>query len=462
MSDPVATSTSGAKVRRRWALSEIVSWLVIVLAVAVMFGTPLVLRSRSLEKVEQASEIRPGMQTLLSARYLVGLNSLYPLKAAKQDESTLEAMEKSANGPFEQFRMAIVRGELQGKEAGLKAADELAAKDDLLANDVETLRELYAGEAPADVKGWQEFHERHRWFADLAASTGKPASDPLRQATIGEAIRTMVVVLAMAMIVLALGLIALPLVIVGAVLFFKGRLVPAFGWAKPLPADRRAYVQGFAIYLGLMAAIASGARLFLWLRPEDAGLAIWLNLLLPMAFLLGFLWPLLRGQRWRELRMATGLHTGRGIFREMFCGVVGYIAGIPIFIAGIAITFVLTKISGLDASHPIVNEITWDPLRIAMIFALASVFAPIAEELMFRGALFGHLRERFGFWISALTVAVVFAIIHPQGWPAVPALASLALVFAGIREWRGSIIGCMTAHALNNTTVLIMVLLMLA
>jgi membrane protease YdiL (CAAX protease family) len=44
----------------------------------------------------------------------------------------------------------------------------------------------------------------------------------------------------------------------------------------------------------------------------------------------------------------------------------------------------------------------------------------------------------------------------------VPALGSLALIFAGIREWRGSIIGCMTAHALNNTVVLIMVVLMLA
>jgi membrane protease YdiL (CAAX protease family) len=464
MSEPVdymvAQEAGGG--RRAWAVSEIFSWLVVLLAVAVMFGTPLVLGSKSPASVEKASEFQPGIQTLLGSRYLVGLNSVYPLKAAKQDEATLTAMQRSARGPYEKFRMAIVRGELQGKEAGLEAAGRLAPESRTVAKDVETLKALYAGEAPADVKGWEDFHERHGWFAELAASTGKPAGDALRQSTIGEAIRTMVVLVVMVMIVLALGLIGLPMLIIGMVLFFKRRLVPAFGRIVELPADRRAYVQGFAFYLGTLAAVATGVRVFLWLRPEDARLGLWMNVLLPVAFLLGFLWPLFRGQRWRELRAATGLHTGRGVLREMLCGVAGYIAGIPIFAVGIAITFVLTKWSGLDSSHPIVNQLHADPWRIAIIFALASVFAPITEELMFRGALFGHLRERYGFWISAVAVALVFAIIHPQGWPAIPALASLALVFAGIREWRGSIIGCMTAHALNNTAVLIMVVLMLS
>ena len=74
---------------------------------------------------------------------------------------------------------------------------------------------------------------------------------------------------------------------------------------------------------------------------------------------------------------------------------------------------------------------------------------------MFRGMLFGHMRERFGWWTSALVVAILFAIVHPQGIVGVPVISALALVFAGIREWRGSIIGCMAAHALHNGLTLV-------
>jgi membrane protease YdiL (CAAX protease family) len=69
---------------------------------------------------------------------------------------------------------------------------------------------------------------------------------------------------------------------------------------------------------------------------------------------------------------------------------------------------------------------------------------------MFRGALFAHLRERFPWWIAAPAMAVIFALMHPQSWIALPVLAAIAIVFAGIREWRGSIIGCMAAHAVHN------------
>jgi membrane protease YdiL (CAAX protease family) len=83
------------------------------------------------------------------------------------------------------------------------------------------------------------------------------------------------------------------------------------------------------------------------------------------------------------------------------------------------------------------------------------------EETMFRGALFHHLRRRWGWLGSASVVAVIFAIIHPYGWVAVPALGSTALVLAALREWRGSIIAPMVAHACHNfiaTTALLLLL----
>ena len=84
----------------------------------------------------------------------------------------------------------------------------------------------------------------------------------------------------------------------------------------------------------------------------------------------------------------------------------------------------------------------------------------MTEETFFRGALFHHLRGRFTAVFSALTTALLFAAIHPQGWVAIPALASLGFVFAMLREWRGSLIAPIVAHAINNG--FIMTLLVLA
>jgi membrane protease YdiL (CAAX protease family) len=50
-------------------------------------------------------------------------------------------------------------------------------------------------------------------------------------------------------------------------------------------------------------------------------------------------------------------------------------------------------------------------------------------------------------------VAFVFAALHPQGWTAIPVLMSIAVVLGILREWRGSSIASMTAHALNNAAV---------
>jgi membrane protease YdiL (CAAX protease family) len=80
---------------------------------------------------------------------------------------------------------------------------------------------------------------------------------------------------------------------------------------------------------------------------------------------------------------------------------------------------------------------------------------------MFRGALFHYLRGRWSWAASAVVVSFVFAVIHPQGWIAVPALGAIALALAALREWRGSIIASMVAHAFNNFLAVSFALLLL-
>ncbi|MDC0294854.1 CPBP family intramembrane metalloprotease, partial [Mariniblastus sp.] len=97
---------------------------------------------------------------------------------------------------------------------------------------------------------------------------------------------------------------------------------------------------------------------------------------------------------------------------------------------------------------------------ILMIFLTACVAAPIVEETVFRGILYRHLRDVKSFsarWMSVLFAAIInaliFAAIHPQGIYGVPVLAMLAIGFSFAREWRGSLVSSMAMHAIHNTLV---------
>jgi membrane protease YdiL (CAAX protease family) len=98
---------------------------------------------------------------------------------------------------------------------------------------------------------------------------------------------------------------------------------------------------------------------------------------------------------------------------------------------------------------------------IVLLYILACVWAPLVEESLFRGAFYHHLRRPIGAVLAAAVTGFLFAVIHPQGVVAVPVLMSLGFTFAMIREWRGSLIGPMAAHAFNNLVAVTLMLLLL-
>jgi membrane protease YdiL (CAAX protease family) len=91
------------------------------------------------------------------------------------------------------------------------------------------------------------------------------------------------------------------------------------------------------------------------------------------------------------------------------------------------------------------------PVQIALI-----VFgAAIAEELAFRGMLFGGLRERLPRIPAALLAGAVFGLLHAfTGLSAVPPLIALGFVFCLLYEKTGSIVPGILLHMLNNSVAL--------
>ena len=85
---------------------------------------------------------------------------------------------------------------------------------------------------------------------------------------------------------------------------------------------------------------------------------------------------------------------------------------------------------------------------VASVGGSAVLVAPIAEELFFRGVLYGAARASFPRAFAALIAALIFALMH---WDrTMPAMLVLALALTALYERTGTLYAPMIAHAAFN------------
>jgi len=90
-------------------------------------------------------------------------------------------------------------------------------------------------------------------------------------------------------------------------------------------------------------------------------------------------------------------------------------------------------------------------------FITLVVIAPIAEEIIFRGWLYGKLRKNLsdkmsnvaGMVIAILLVSILFGLVHMQ-WNVGVNVFALSVVLCGLREVTGTIYAGMLLHMLKN------------
>ena len=93
------------------------------------------------------------------------------------------------------------------------------------------------------------------------------------------------------------------------------------------------------------------------------------------------------------------------------------------------------------------------PHVLAMTVLLACVVGPVAEELFFRGVLYGALRHRLSRGWAVLASGAAFALLHtnPVGFLPIMALGSL---LAYLYERTGTLLAPLTIHILHNTLLM--------
>ena len=93
----------------------------------------------------------------------------------------------------------------------------------------------------------------------------------------------------------------------------------------------------------------------------------------------------------------------------------------------------------------------------SLAVALVAIVAPIAEELLFRGLVYGVLERRFGATWALVGSTVLFALVHlPQQWGAWGAFLSVSISgfgFGLVRRFTGSSTASGLAHFTHNATI---------
>jgi uncharacterized protein len=102
----------------------------------------------------------------------------------------------------------------------------------------------------------------------------------------------------------------------------------------------------------------------------------------------------------------------------------------------------------------ITEELGVDQSTLAAVLGgiLIIVFAPISEEMFFRGFVYGALRTRMRLWPAAAISAVVFALPHitSADLSIVPPLVIFGLLLAWLYEYTGSLGPPIALHMINN------------
>jgi membrane protease YdiL (CAAX protease family) len=129
---------------------------------------------------------------------------------------------------------------------------------------------------------------------------------------------------------------------------------------------------------------------------------------------------------------------------------------VGVFLLSGALIQLVVNLTGVDAPDQsllgegeTINGYNW-----LLLIWTACVCAPLAEEFVFRGIIYGFFRKRWNWFLAALIPSALFAVSHvtPYVWVA---FFVLGMVLALVREWTKTLLGPIIIHALYNGLVLL-------
>ena len=462
----------------------LITWLLLIPTLAVVVSLQQCSVALATQRAhDEAQQIVPASRSStfgLLSRFTVKFHHLLMSLDEKEAEGALEnagyleAVDGMAASPHEMLQGAIVHGEIAGAQAALDKLDEAVREldsfdglddeyRDAIKEDARLLSKIYRGETPSEEQT-NRIVDHHGWHGRLALTFGEDNDSPERAKLIGGGGMLMFGLVAFGLLVVLALLAGVVLLIILIVKLGVGSLRMRFD--APAPGGS-VYLETFAVFVASFLVLQIVSALI------EGSVPPWVHYSLQWLVLLSIFWPLARGVGVKRWRQDMGLVAPRGVVREIAAGLMVYLASLPIYFMAALGSFILINLremltssgasdAGRTIEPPMSNPVfdlleSNDVLTLIVLGSLVTIWAPLVEEGIMRGALFRHLRSRLGFVLSAIVSAMLFGALHQYDVLMLLPVMALGASFAFIREWRGSLIGCITAHALHNTTIFMLV-----
>ena len=158
---------------------------------------------------------------------------------------------------------------------------------------------------------------------------------------------------------------------------------------------------------------------------------------------------------------ARGLSLPAAFGLKLPAGGLGRVVGVTFVVIGLSVLgeMVITLVSGALNYKPhwtdgLLENLLWGPSWLAACEVLDSaVWAPLIEELAFRGVLYATLRMTVGVWPAVGLSAGIFALVHGYGAIGFTSVLWSGILWAVAYERTRSLLPAILGHMFNNLLV---------
>ncbi len=139
----------------------------------------------------------------------------------------------------------------------------------------------------------------------------------------------------------------------------------------------------------------------------------------------------------------------RWSWRSAGLGVLFGVAGLVVTIPASLLWLSLVGEDATSAAGAVFGSLrsTWS--WAVLVFVVVVVVAPVCEEIVYRGLLWGAVEQRWGRWVALAVTTVIFAVAHLE-WTRAPLLLVVALPIGLARLYGDSLIAGILAHQITN------------
>jgi membrane protease YdiL (CAAX protease family) len=218
-------------------------------------------------------------------------------------------------------------------------------------------------------------------------------------------------------------------------------------WAAPAP-DRThrwglgAYLLAEAVFL-LVGGLVSGYLILTGAEPT-VGLLL-LGLAAPTVLAAGtaILITKVRGNGPRaDLRLQWS-------WRDVGLGLAFGFGGLALTIPASVVYVAIVGPEATSAVGDVFGGIRAGPVLAALVLVIVVLVAPLCEEILYRGLLWGGIEKLAGRWVAFVASTLLFALAHFE-LTRTPLLLVVAIPIAIARLYTGRLLPSIVAHQINN------------